>query len=114
MQVMTKQTVLRGGLALLIFVLGNLQAWDSGVPAAGVFVVFLVSLAIALPRVSILLRLTRTYFLSAFVLAFLLLLIARLISPVPLPGLFIVLMPAVMGLIFTGLFSEKSRTVDDS
>jgi hypothetical protein len=109
---MTKNTVLRGGLALIIFVLGELQAWDSGVPGAGVLVVFLVSLAIALPPVALLLPLTQTYFLGAFGLSFLLLLVARMISPVPLPGLFIVLVPAVMGLIFTGLFSESGKPVD--
>ena len=41
------------------------------------------------------------------VLAFLLLLFARLISPVPLPRLFIIPVPAVIGLIFAGLIRQE-------
>ena len=105
---MTKSTTLRAMFAILIFVLGNLQAWDSGVPSAGLLIVLLVSLAIALPPVALLLPLTQNYFLGTFALSFILLIIARLISPIPLPGLFIVLVPAVMGLIFTGLIKQET------
>lgn len=103
---MTKSTTFRGGLAIIMFVMGNLQAWDSDVADAGLLIVFLVSLAIALPPVALLIPLKQTNFLAAFALAFILLILARLISPIPLPGLFIVLVPAVMGLIFTGLFKQ--------
>ena len=95
-------------LAITIFVLGSLQAWDSDVPSAGLLVVALVSLAIALPPVALLVRLEQRYFLGAFILSFILLILARLISPIPLPGLFIVLVPAVMGLIFTGIFKQEA------
>jgi hypothetical protein len=44
---MTKRNALQAGLAVLSFVLGDLQAWDSNVPEAGLLIVFLVSLAIA-------------------------------------------------------------------
>jgi len=104
---MTK-TALRSGLALIIFVLGTLQAWDSDVPQAGLPIFFLVSLAIALPPVALLAPLRRFHFLAAFGLSFLLLLLARIISPIPLPGLFIVLVPAIMGLIYKGIFSKET------
>lgn len=106
---MDKITATRAGLAIIIFVLGSLQAWDSDVPAAGLLIVFLVSLAIALPPVALLVPLEQRYFLGAFALSFILLILARLISPIPLPGLFIVLVPAVMGLIFTGNFRQEAE-----
>lgn len=111
---MTKSTVLRASLAILIFVMGNLQAWDSDVPKAGLLVVLLASLAIALPPVALLIPLSPTHFLGAFALSFLLLFIARMISPISLPGLFLVLIPAVMGLIFTGIFTQESEDVPSS
>lgn len=119
---MTKPIALRAGLALLILVMGNLQAWDSHVPAAGLLIVFLVSLAIALPAVALLIPLTPPLFLGTFALSLILLIVARLASATSLPGLFIVLVPAVMGLIFTGIFrpdaeevrTESGRTPDHS
>jgi hypothetical protein len=104
---MTKNTAVHAGLAILVFLMGNLQAWDSNVPEAGLLIVFLVSLAIALPPVALLVPLNQTYFLGAFGVSLLLLIIARLISPIPLPGLFIVLVPAVMGLIFKGIVGRE-------
>ena len=104
---MDRVTATRTILAITIFVLGSLQAWDSDVPSAGLLIVALVSLAIALPPVALLAPLEQRYFLGAFVLSFLLLILARLISPIPLPGLFIVLVPAVMGLLFTGIFAKN-------
>jgi hypothetical protein len=108
---MDKTTATRAGLALIIFVLGSLQAWDSDVPAAGLWIVSLVSLAIALPPVALLVPLEQRYFVGAFVLSFVLLILARLISPIPLPGLFIVLVPAVMGLILTGIFRQEAEKI---
>ena len=107
---MDKMTVIQAGLAVIIFVMGNLQAWDSDVPQAGLLIVFLVSLAIALPPVALLAPLEPTYFLGAFALSFILVIVARLISPIPLPGLFLVLMPALMALIFTGVFRQDAKT----
>ena len=82
---MTTNTTLRATMSILILVLGNLQAWNSGGPEAGLLIVLLVSVAIALPSV------------------------ALLISPIPLPGLLIVLVPAAMGLIFASGLSEESE-----
>lgn len=107
---MDKMTAIRAGLAVIIFVMGNLQAWDSDVPEAGLLIVFLVSLAIAVPAVALLVPLEQNYFLGAFALSFILVIVARLISPIPLPGLFIVLMPAMMALIFTGVFRQDAKT----
>ena len=106
---MDKLTATQATLALVIFVIGILQAWDSGVPEAGLLIVFLVSLAIALPAVALLVPLEQTYFLGAFALSFILLIVARLISPISLPGLFIVLVPAVMALISTGTFRQDAK-----
>jgi hypothetical protein len=108
---MDKMTAIRAGLALIIFVMGSLQAWDSDVASAGLLVVSLVSLAIALPPVALLVPLEQGYFLGAFALSFILLIVARLISPIPLPGLFIVLVTAVMGLIFNGIFKQEAEKV---
>lgn len=106
---MNRSTVLRASFAILMFVIGNLQAWDSGVPEAGLLIVLLVSLAIALPPVALLVPLSRLHFLGTFALSFVLLIVARLISPISLPGLFLVLIPTVMGLIFTGIFSQEAE-----
>jgi len=105
---MTRSTALRAALAILIFVLGSLQAWDSGVPQAGLLIVLLVSLAISLPPVALLLPLKQSYFIGAFAFSFLLLVLARVISPISLPGLFIILVPAAMGMIFTGIIREEA------
>jgi hypothetical protein len=82
---MDKMTATRAILAVTIFVLGSLQAWDSDVPAAGLLIVSLVSLALALPPVALLVPLKQSYFLGAFALSFILLILAWLISPIPLP-----------------------------
>jgi hypothetical protein len=94
---------LQAGVALLIFVMGSVQAWDSKVPAAGVWTVLLVSLSIALPPVALLSTLEPVYLLSAYGLSFVLLIIARLTSPTPLPGLFLVFIPAVIGFLFSSV-----------
>jgi hypothetical protein len=44
---------------------------------------------------------------GALALSFILLVVARLLSPIPLPGLFIILVPAVMGLVFAGLMKQE-------
>ena len=104
---MNRATTLRGAFGVLIIVLGNLQAWDSNVHDAGLGIVLLVSLAIAMSAVSLLLQLQQVFLISALVLSLLLLVVARITAPIPLPGLFIILVPAVMGLIFAGLMDEK-------
>ena len=106
---MSKATILPASFALIIFVMGNLQAWDSGVPDAGLLIVFLVSLAIALPPVALLVPLKQSHFLGAFAVSFFLLVVARVISPISLPGLFLVLIPAMAALIFTGIYRPNGE-----
>ena len=105
---MTRSTALQAVLAFLIFVLGNLQAWDSNVHEAGLPVMLLVSLAIPLPPLALLLPVEQKYMIGALALSFVLLVLARLISPIPLPELFIILVPAVMGLIFKGIVNREA------
>lgn len=104
---MTRTIALRATLAILIFVLGNLQAWDSNVHEAGLLMVLLVSLALGLPPVALLIPISQQHLIGAVVASLLLLVAARLISPIALPGLFLILVPAAMGLIFTGLIKQE-------
>jgi hypothetical protein len=106
---MTQNTALRAGLAYLIFVLGSLQAWDSNAPDAGLLILLLVSLAIPLTPIALLIPIQQQYVVGALVLSLILLTVARLLSPIPLPGLFIILVPAVMGLIFAGLINQDVK-----
>ena len=99
---MTRGMALRAIMAFLMFVLGSLQAWDSNVPQAGLLIVLLVSLAIPLTPIALLLPLKQPYILWALALA-------RLISPVSLPGLFLILVPAATGLIFAGLIQKVNH-----
>ena len=64
-----------------------------------------------LRTIALLIPIQQQYLVGALALAFILLILARLISPIPLPGLFIILVPAVMGLIFTGVFNQKAEHV---
>ena len=109
---MNKSTATQAGLAIIMFVMGNLQAWDSDVPAAGLLIVSLVTVAIAIPPVAMLVPLKQSYFLGAFGLSFVLLVLARIISPIPLPGLFIAFVPAATGLIFTGIVKPDAKDTD--
>ena len=105
---MIQPTAFRAALAFLIFVLGSLQAWDSDVHEAGLSIVLLVSLAIPLIPIALLIPVKQQYMVGALVLAVILLFLARVVSPIPLPGLFIILVPAAMGLIFTGLIQKET------
>ncbi len=67
------------------------------------------SLATALPAVALLVPLRQSWFQAASALSFLLMLIARVASPIPLPGLFLILVPAVMALIYTCTVKESSQ-----
>jgi hypothetical protein len=103
----TKVETLRVLIALSIFVLGSLQAWDSDVPDAGLLIVFIVTLAISLPAVAISNLVNPSYLLGSIILSAFLLVIARFASPIPLPGLFIIIVPAAMGLIFSNIFAQR-------
>lgn len=97
-------------LALISIILGSLQAWDSDAHTGGLLVMLLVSTAIALPAVTLQAPLKSSYVLAAFIVSFLLLIIARLISPVPLPGLFLVVLPAGISLLYTGILANRTES----
>lgn len=104
---MNTSNALRAAFAILMFVLGSLQAWESNVHDAGLLIVLLVSLAIALPPVTLLLPLDQKYSVGAVGVSILLLVLARAVSPVPLPGLLVALVPAGMGLIFGNVIRRE-------
>ena len=69
---MNRSTALRAALAFPIFLLGMLQAWDSNVFEAGLFIVLLVSLAITLTPIAILIPIKQLYMVGTLALAFIL------------------------------------------
>ena len=90
-------SIRNGWWAALIVVLCALQAWDSGVLRAPRMIQALVALAIVTPPVVLLL--TKEYGVQALTVAasFILLTIARVMSPSPLPTLHIIaFIPAIL------------------
>ena len=61
----------------------------------------------ALRPVALLVPIPEQYMIAAFALSLILLVAARLLVPIPLPGLFLILIPAAMGLIFAGLIKQE-------
>lgn len=94
-------------VAGICVVMGVLQAWDSGVLGAGAGIQALVGVAIALPVVALLS--TDRYGIHALAVAasFVLLTVARIVSPVALPTLHIVaFIPAVV-IFFSKVIGER-------
>ena len=106
---MNKTTAVRAAFAVIIFVVANLQAWDSNAYEAGLLIALLVSLAISLPPVVVLLPVKPPVFVGVLGVSLVFLILARLIAPTPLPGLFLVLIPAAMALIFSGIYRPADR-----
>ena len=80
-----------------VVVLGVLQAWDSGVLRAGWPIQILVALAIAAPPLAFVVTSEYGLQAAAIAAAFVLLTIARVIAPVPLPTLHLIaFIPAVV------------------
>jgi hypothetical protein len=77
-------------VVLLVLFLGGLQAWDSNVHGAGPFVLLLVAVGIALPAVAALSWARPGPILGAGLVSFVLLLAAKIASPIPLPALLVV------------------------
>jgi hypothetical protein len=105
---MTRNALIRALLALAFVILGSLQAWDSDAYNAGLLVVFLVSVAIALPAVAIQAPLSPAFLLGSILASLLLLIVARLVSPLPLSGLFLVLLIPGFSLIYVGILAGRS------
>ena len=58
--------------------------------------------------IALLIPIKQQYTIGAPALSFVLLVLARLVSPIPLPGLFLILVPAARGLIFAGLTKQEA------
>jgi hypothetical protein len=101
--------VSRALFAFAMFVLGSMQAWDSDAYQAGLWVVLLVNVAITLPAESLLLPVKPVVFIGAIFASLVLLVIARLIAPIQLPGLFLILAPSAMGLIYIGVTEKQQQ-----
>lgn len=106
---MNTKSTYRTGIAVLMVMLGGLQAWDSNVLSAGWQIILLVSIAILIPAILFLMPSKTTYFVGSILLSFAVLGLARFISPIPLPGLFIVLLPVAMGLLYIGFLEQNVR-----
>ena len=100
---------LRITMAALMLIMGGLQAWDSNVLQAGTPIILMVSIAILIPAILFVWLPRPPYLIGAILLSLAFLVVARMISPVPLSGLFLVLVPAVMGFIYIGLLETKSK-----
>lgn len=88
-------------VAILILGLGAIQAWDSNVLNAPSWIIAIVALAIAVPAVALLLTDEPGMLLAAIIAMSLLLLAAKLLSPVPLPALLLVVVLAGVLIIIT-------------
>jgi hypothetical protein len=90
--------------------IGGLQAWDSGVAAAGTVPLALTALGIGAPTLAIAMSLHHGWRIAALVAGAILLVGARLLSPVTLNTLHFSLFPAAMYiLIVKGLGLGASR-----
>ena len=96
----------------MIFVMGSVQAWDSNVPSAGVLIVLLVSFAIALPAVAIFLPIQQVHYFGLMIACLVLLVIARLLAPVELPGLYIIMVPVAIGYLLINALMQRSSKID--
>jgi hypothetical protein len=77
-------------VAGLIVLLGCLQAWDSGVLASGPLAKVLACAGIAIPALAAVMRASFSGTLAAVVVSAVLLIAARVVSPIPLPELLLV------------------------
>ena len=84
-------------LAVISVVMGLLQAWDSGVLAAGPAIQLLVAVSILIPVIAWFASSSYGVHAAAVAAAFVLLTIARIAAPVPLPTLhMIAFIPAIV------------------
>ena len=91
----------------IIVVMGSLQAWDSGTLRAPGLIQAIVALAIAIPAVTVVATQSYPRQVLAVGVAFVLLTIARMASPISLPTLHIIaFVPAVL-IFFTHLTANQ-------
>lgn len=93
--------------AVVIGVVGALQAWDSGVLRAGSTVMFLVAAGIAAPTCAFLLTDAHGIRMASIGVMLVLLTWARMISPISLNGLHITVLPAAVVALVSGLQAAR-------
>lgn len=98
----------RGVVAGLIVLLGSLQAWDSGVLAAGPLVQLLALTGIAIPAMAALVSASYLGTVAAVCASAVLEIAARVVSPVPLPELLLVSMFAALLLFVPAAVGPKT------
>lgn len=96
-------------VAATILVVGLLQAWDSKVLDAPVWVGAVVLIAVLIPAIVGFVTARKEHFAYAVVVSFVLLFAVRIASPTPLPGLGLVAFVAAMALAFGFIWSEKTK-----
>jgi hypothetical protein len=94
-------------IPVLAVALACVQAWDSRVLHSTPLVQALVALAIALPAVALVLPAMPTAAWIAVGLSVVALLVAKLMSPVPLPALGVIELPLVLGLASRQMFGPR-------
>jgi len=94
-------------VAALAAVLGLLQAWDSGAFSAGSTILVLVLVAIAIPVATLILFRNGGLALVAVLIAAVLTVVARILSPVPLPELTLAVVFPGMLVVFTSMAEAK-------
>ena len=100
-------------VAILVLGLGATQAWDSNVLNAPTWIIAIVALAVALPALALVLTDEPGMLLGAIVATSLLLLTAKLLSPVPMPALLvIVVLAGVLVIIVNQQGPEMPRSSD--
>ena len=95
-------------VASLIVLLGGLQAWDSGVLAAGPLVQLLAWTGIAIPAMAALVSASYLGTVAAVCASAVLEIAARVVSPVPLPELLLVSMFAALLLFVPAAVGRKT------
>lgn len=80
----------RVAVVLLVLLLGGMQAWDSNVQGAGSLVLLLIAAGVAVPAVAALSWARPGPIVLSGLASFVLLLAAKLLSPIALPALLVV------------------------
>jgi hypothetical protein len=87
-------------LAIVVLAVGATQAWDSRVLDAGLFVIALAAIAVFAPPSALFVSRDARVHAAAVAVATVMLLVAKLVSPIALPALGVVILPAVMAMFF--------------
>ena len=88
---------------------GTLQMWDSDIAHAGIMAAVLAIAGIAVPTASIAVRMDSRVRIGALAAGVILLMVARMSSPVPLNTLHLALFPAALYILFVQALSHDGR-----